>query len=102
MYKGRVRPLVRKGVVMQRDMINNGIKYDDLTAEQASNTRHQQKTLLSYRRLPNPCSPEDIDREYGYNGNKNSINSRLKRLQDDGLLQRIRNGEDKRKYRKPA
>ena len=76
--------------------------YDDLTAEQASNTRHQQKTLLAYRRLPNPCTPEDIDREYAYNGNKNSINSRLKRLQDDGMLQRIRSGEDKGKYRKLA
>ena len=76
--------------------------YDDLAAEQASNTRHQQKTLLAYRRLPNPCTPEDVDREYGYNGNKNSVNSRLKRLQDDGLLQRIRSGEDKGKYRKLA
>lgn len=76
--------------------------YDDLTAEQASNTRHQQKTLLAYRRLPNPCTPEDVDREYGYSGNKNSINSRLKRLQDDGMLQRIRSGEDKGKYRKLA
>lgn len=76
--------------------------YDDLAAEQASNTRHQQKTLLAYRRLPNPCTPEDIDREYGYRGNKNSINSRLKRLQDDGLLQKIRSGEDKGKYRKPC
>lgn len=76
--------------------------YDDLTAEQASNTRHQQKTLLAYRRLPNPCTPEDVDREYGYSGNKNSVNSRLKRLQDDGLLQRIRSGEDKGKYRKLA
>ena len=76
--------------------------YDNLAAEQASNTRHQQKTLLAYRRLPNPCTPEDIDREYGYRGNKNSINSRLKRLQDDGLLQKIRSGEDKGKYRKPC
>ena len=76
--------------------------YDNLAAEQASNTRHQQKTLLAYRRLPNPCTPEDIDREYGYRGNKNSINSRLKRLQDDGLLQKIRSGEDKDKYRKPC
>jgi hypothetical protein len=76
--------------------------YDNQEAEQASNTRHQQKTLLAYRRLPNPCTPEDIDREYAYNGNKNSINSRLKRLQDDGMLQRIRSGEDKGKYRKLA
>lgn len=76
--------------------------YDNLDAEQASNTHHQQKTLLAYRRLPNPCTSEDVDREYGYEGNKNSINSRLKRLQDDGLLQKIRSGQDKGKYRKLA
>ena len=74
--------------------------YDNLATEQASNVRHQQKTLLAFRRLPNPCTYDDIDREYSYGGNKNSINSRLKRLQDDGLLQKIRSGDDKGKYRK--
>ena len=76
--------------------------YDNQDAELASNTRHQQKTLMAYRRLPSPCTADDVDREYGYGGNKNSINSRLKRLQDDGLLQKIRTGEDKGKYRKLA
>ena len=76
--------------------------YDNLATEQASNVQHQQKTLLAYRRLPNPCTPEDIDREYGYNGVKGSIYSRIKRLQDDGLLQKIRSGADKGKYRKLA
>ena len=74
--------------------------YDDRQAIEASNVRHQQKTLLAYRRLPNPCTSEDIDREYGYNGVKGSIFSRIKRLQDDGLLQKIRTGEHKGKYRK--
>ena len=76
--------------------------YDNLEAEQASNKPHQQKTLLAYSRLPNPCTPEDVDREYGYGGVKGSIYSRIKRLQDDGLLQKIRSGEDKGKYRKLA
>mgnify|MGYP002856913595 CR=1 FL=1 len=76
--------------------------YDNQEAEQASNTHHQQKTLLAYRRLPNPCTAEDIDREYGYGGVKGSIYSRIKRLQDDGLLQKIRSGADKGKYRKLA
>jgi hypothetical protein len=31
--------------------------YDNLATEQASNVHHQQKTLLAYRRLPNPCTP---------------------------------------------
>ena len=74
--------------------------YDGQRVEQASQTHHQERTRLAYMRLPNPCTPEDIDREYGYNGN--SINSRAKRLVDDGLLQKIRTGKDKGKYRKLA
>ena len=76
--------------------------YDNEQTAAASNQHHQQKTLLAYRRLPDPCTPEDIDREYGYNGVNGSIYSRLKRLQDDGLLQKIRSGEDKGKYKKLA
>lgn len=74
--------------------------YDDLAAERASNVRHQQKTLLAYRRLPDPFTSDDVDREYGYKGSKGSICSRLKRLCDDGLAQKIRTGEDKGKYKK--
>ena len=74
--------------------------YDNLATEQASNVRHQQKTLLAYRRLPDLFTTEDVDREYGYGGKKNSINSRVKRLQDDGLIQKIRTGADKGKFRK--
>ena len=74
--------------------------YDDIATERASNVHHQKKTLLAYRRLPNPFTAEDVDREYVYRGNKGSICSRLKRLCDDGLAQRIRQGDDKGKYRK--
>ena len=52
------------------------------------------------RQLPNPFTREDIDKAFGYNCVKSSINSRVKRLQDDGLIQKIRTGEDKGKYRK--
>ena len=76
--------------------------YDDLAAEQASNVRHQQKTILAYRRLPNPFSSSDVDREYAYHGSTGSICSRLKRLCDDGLAQKIRQGKDKGMYRKLA
>ena len=76
--------------------------YDNLQAEKASNVHHQQKTLLAYRRLPDPFTSEDVDREYNYGGVKGSINSRVKRLCDDGLAQKIRSGADKGKYRKLA
>ena len=75
--------------------------YDDLAAERASNVRHQQKTLLAYRRLPNIFTSEDVKREYAYSST-GSVNSRIKRLQDDGLIQRIRTGAEKGKYRKLA
>ena len=74
--------------------------YDDLAAEQASNTRHQQKTWVGYHRLPNVFTTDDVDTCFGYEGKKGSIYSKLKRLIDDGMAQKIRTGEDKGKYRK--
>lgn len=76
--------------------------YDNLAIENASNVSHQPKTRLAFMRLPNIFTSEDVDREFGYNGNINSINSKLKRLRDDGLAQKICSGEDKGKYRKLA
>ena len=74
--------------------------YDDLTAEQSSNVRHKQKTWLDYRRLPNPFTSQDVDECFGYEGKAGSICSRLKRLKDQGLAQKITSGKDKGKYRK--
>lgn len=74
--------------------------YDDLAAAQSSNVRHKQKTWLGYRRLPNPFTSEDVDKCFGYEGKTGSICSRLKRLQDQGLAQKITSGKDKGKYRK--
>ena len=42
---------------------------------------------------------DDVKREYGYD-NVGSVCSRLKILQDDGMAQKIRTGENKGKYRK--
>lgn len=74
--------------------------YDDLAAAQASNVRHKQKTWLGYRRLPEVFTSDDVDRSFGYEGKTGSICSRLKRLQDQGLAQKITSGKDKGKYRK--
>ena len=75
--------------------------YDDQALERASNTHHQQKTLLAYRRLPDPFTADDVMKAYSYD-NRNSVNSRVKRLVDDGLAQKIRTGEDKGKFHKLA
>lgn len=74
--------------------------YDNLAQERASNVRHQQRTLLAYRRLPNPFTSHDVDECYGYKGVTGSICSRLKHLCDDGMARKIRKGPDKGKYEK--
>ena len=74
--------------------------YDKMDSKQLSGKNYQGHTALAYSRLPEVFTTEDIDRCYGYEGNKNSIYSCIKRLQDDGRAQRIRAGQDKGKYRK--
>ena len=74
--------------------------YDNQEAQQASGRTHQQKTWIGYRRLPNPFTRQDVDICFGYEGNTNNINSKVKRLVDDGMAQKITKGEDKGKYRK--
>lgn len=74
--------------------------YDDQLSQEASGRTHQQKTWIGYRRLPDPFSSHDVDICFGYEGKTGSICSKLKRLVDDGLAQKITKGEDKGKYRK--
>ena len=74
--------------------------YDNQEQLQASGRTHQQKTWIGYRRLPNPFTSHDVDICFGYEGKTGSICSKLKRLVDDGLAQKINKGEDKGKYRK--
>ena len=74
--------------------------YDDLIAAQSSNVRHQRKTWTAYSRLPNLFTSQDVDECFNYEGKTGSICSRLKRLQDQGLAQKITSGKDKGKYRK--
>lgn len=73
--------------------------YDNKATELASNVRHQQRTLLAFRRLPNPFTSDDVKREYGYDS-VGSVCSRLKHLCDDGLAKKIRQGPNKGKYTK--
>lgn len=74
--------------------------YENVQTAEASNHRIQQKTMLAFYRLPDIFTNKDVDMAYGYQGVKGSINSRIKRLQDDGLAQRIRSGKNKGKYQK--
>jgi len=74
--------------------------YDKDLINTVSKSHLQQRSLTVLRQLPNPFTSDDVDKAFGYNGSKSSIYSRLKRLQDDGLIQRIRTGDNKGKYRK--
>lgn len=74
--------------------------YEKESISAASKSHLQQRSVLALRQLPDPFTSDDIDKVFEYHGSKNSIYSRIKRLQDDGLIQKIRAGEDKGKYRK--
>ena len=74
--------------------------YDKEIISSVSKSHLQQRSMIILRQLPDPFTREDIDKAFGYNGVMSSINSRVKRLQDDGLIQKIRTGEDKGKFRK--
>lgn len=76
--------------------------YRRLENNQLTGKHYQGHTQIAYNRLPAVFTREDVDHCYGYEGNRNSINSCIKRLQDDGKAQRIRSGNDKGKYRKTA
>ena len=74
--------------------------YDDQLSQESSGRTHQQKTWIGYRRLPDPFTSQDVDICFGYEGKTGSICSKIKRLVDDGMAQKITKGEDKGKYRK--
>ena len=76
-----------------------GQKVLDKQAAMTSGRKLPSRTKLAYMRLPEVFTSSDVMREYGYD-NHNSVNSCLKRLQDDGKAKKIRSGQDKGKYRK--
>lgn len=75
--------------------------YDNETINQTSLHHHQSRTRQAYLNLPDIFTMEDVIRCFGLNGQGSGC-SRLKRLQDDGLAEKIRSGQDKGKYRKLA
>ncbi len=67
--------------------------------EEASNHSMQTRGREAYMSLPEIFGMEDVMKCYGYSA-IGSACSRLKRLQDDGLSEKIRSGENKGKYRR--
>lgn len=73
--------------------------YEKLAQDSVTKSPRRKKTQVSFCKLPEIFSSEDVMNAYGYDST-GSVCSRLKRLQDDGLVQRITKGENKGKYRK--
>jgi len=73
--------------------------YENLAQAAITKTPRRKKTQVSFSKLPDIFTSDDVMLAYGYDST-GSVCSRLKRLQDDGLAQRITKGENKGKYRK--
>lgn len=64
-----------------------GQKQLEKQAEKRLGKKSQSRTQLAFKRLPEVFTSSDVMREYGYD-NHNSVNSCLKRLQDDGRIKK--------------
>jgi len=73
--------------------------YENLAQDAITKTPRRKKTQVSFSKLPDIFTSDDVMLAYGYDST-GSVCSRLKRLQDDGMAQRITKGENKGKYRK--
>lgn len=75
--------------------------YDNQAINQTSSHHHHSRTKQAYMSLPDIFTMDDVIRCFSLNSTGSGC-SRLKRLQDDGLAEKVRYGEDKGKYRKLA
>lgn len=75
--------------------------HEEKAVIEASNHRLQPRTKEAYLKLPDIFVMEDVMKCYGYTSIGGGC-SRLKRLVDDNLAEKIRQGENKGKYRKLA
>ena len=74
--------------------------FDDMNSDvQISGKRHYQKSVDGYNRLPDVFSREDLAKSFGYS-NKTSISMKLSRLETEGIILKITDGEDAGKFMK--
>jgi hypothetical protein len=66
---------------------------------QITNQQHYQKSIDGYNRLPDVFTFQDVKQSYGYNS-ENSVYTKLRRLQEKHLIEKITEGEDSGKFRK--
>ena len=74
--------------------------FDDMNNDvQITGKRHYSKSLESYNRLPEVFTLKDVRKCYGYDKDT-AVYTRIRRLTENGVAERIQTGEDKGKYKK--
>ena len=74
--------------------------FDDMNNDvQFTGKRHYQKSVDGYNRLPDVFTKEDVVRCFGYE-NDNSVRTKLARLVNNHLVEKIQDGDNKGKYQK--
>ena len=74
--------------------------FDDMNNDvQITGKRHYSKSLEGFNRLPEVFTLEDVKKCYGYDKDT-AVYTRIRRLTDNGIAERIQTGEDKGKYKK--
>ncbi len=74
--------------------------FDDMNNDvQISGKRHYSKSLEGYNRLPDVFTLDDVRKCYGYDKDT-AVYTRIRRLTDNGIAEKIQTGEDKGKYKK--
>ena len=74
--------------------------FDDMNNDvQITGKRHYSKSLEGFNHLPEVFSLDDIRKCYGYDKDT-AVYTRIRRLTDNGIAERILTGEDKGKYKK--
>ena len=74
--------------------------FDDMNNDvQIVGKRHQQRSLDGYYKLPDTFTREDVLKCFGYD-NENSVNTKLRRLLEGHLIEKISEGKSKGCYKK--
>ncbi|MBR0263339.1 MAG: hypothetical protein IJQ60_05605 [Prevotella sp.] len=74
--------------------------FDDMNNDvQIVGKRHQQRSLDGYYKLPDTFTREDVLKCFGYD-NENSVNTKLRRLLEGHLIEKISEGKNKGCYKK--
>ena len=74
--------------------------FDDMNNDvQIIGKRHQQRSLDGYYKLPDIFTKEDVMKCFGYD-NENSVNTKLRRLLEGHLIEKVSDGKSKGCYKK--